>query len=166
MFTIAFAALMSVATAVAPSSAVSSVSYESQRIHLSADDSATTVLERARSAEAAGDLDTALREYRCAMRLQRTDGVLPVAASYGAAHVLSRQAKLRDAATVLEELAADANLLGDANTEAQVLLDVVSLKVTDHRRAAARNDALRLKELVTDVRVTSDTRRQIKARLA
>lgn len=124
------------------------------------------LIEKARAAQAAGDLAGAYKEFSRAIRMQRADGILSIDASYGAAHVLSLQARHRDAADVLDQLAADANLLGDADLEARVLLDVMALKVTHHRKAAARPDAMRLKELITDVRLTSDTRRLIKTRLS
>lgn len=129
-------------------------------------DTPTQIIEKARAAQAAGDLTGAYKEFARAIRMQRADGILSVDASYGAAHVLNLQAKHREAADVLDQLAADANLLGDADLEARVLLDVVALKVNHHRKAAARPDAIRLKELITDVRLTSDTRRLIKTRLS
>jgi hypothetical protein len=121
-------------------------------------------IEKGRSALTAGDLATAEREFAKAIRMQRADGVLSVDASYGAAQVFTLQERFREAADVLDQLAADANLLGDAETEARVLLDVISIKVTGHRRAAARQDAVRLKELQSDVRVSDTTRRLIRVR--
>jgi hypothetical protein len=126
----------------------------------------TRLIEKARTAQAAGDLATAYTEFSRAVRMQRADGVLSVDASYGAAHVLTMQSRFREAADVLDQLAADAYLLGDAETEARVLLDVVAIKVNHRRAPAARADAYRLKTLLTDVRLTSDTRRLIKARLS
>ncbi|MCO4099936.1 MAG: hypothetical protein HEQ38_11150 [Gemmatimonas sp.] len=129
-------------------------------------DSALMHLERARVAEAAGDLSSAHTEYSRAMWLQRSAGVLPVDASYGAATVLVQLKRHREAADVLDQLAADANLLGDAETEARVLLDVVAVKSKHHRRVAARQDTLRLRALLCDERLTGDTRRLVKARLS
>lgn len=131
-----------------------------------ASDTPAQIIEKARAAQASGDLAGAYTEFARAIRMQRADGVLSIDASYGAAHVLSMQSRHREAADILDQLAADANLLGDADVEARVLLDVVALKVNHHRKAAARSDALRLKELVTDVRLPSDTRRLIKTRLS
>lgn len=131
-----------------------------------ANDTPEQIIEKAQAAQAAGDLQGAFKGFARAMRIQRADGILSIDASYGAAHVLTLQSKFREASDVLEQLAADANLLGDAETEAKVLLDVVSLKVSHHRSAAARPDAQRLKELITDVRLTAATRRLIKARLS
>lgn len=165
MYAIALAAALAAASAPAPANSVAPSSHVIATLDISATDPAALVLEQARAAEAAGDLDSALQGYRRALRLQRAEGILPVAPSYGAAHVLTRQAKARDAAAVLEELAADANLLGDVNTEAQVLLDLIAIKVSDHRRAAARPDAMRLKELIADVRLTRETRQLIRTRL-
>lgn len=164
MYTIALAALLAAAPAPEFHSRIEALPLATRAVV--ADETAEQLIERARSAQARGDLDAAHRDFTRAVRRQRADGVLAVDASYGAAHVLVMQSRFRDAADALELLAADANLLGDANTEAQVLLDVVSLKVSHHRRAAARPDALRLKELITDVRVSTDTRRLIKARLS
>ncbi|MFY7922844.1 MAG: hypothetical protein ACOVSI_10550 [Gemmatimonas sp.] len=129
-------------------------------------DSALMHLERARVAEVARDLSSAHTEYSKAMWLQRSAGVLAVDASYGAATVLVQLKRYREAADVLDQLAADANLLGDAETEARVLLDVVAVKSKYHRRAAARQDALRLRALLYDERLTGDTRRLVKARLS
>lgn len=128
-------------------------------------DSALAHLERARSAQVSGDLVTAEREFSKALWLQRGDGMLAVDASYGVATVLTMQHKYREAADVLDQLAADANLLGDAETEARVLLDVVAVKVKYHRRAAARQDAQRLQVLIGDERISGQTRRMIVSRM-
>lgn len=166
MLTIAFAALMSVATVQASASRSETYSGNTPFAHtLVTIDTPHEHIEKGRAALASGDFNTAQREFAKAIRMQRADGVLSVDASYGAAQVFTQQERYRDAADVLDQLAADANLLGDAETEARVLLDVVSIKVTGHRRAAARQDAERLKELVSDVRVSDATRRLIKVRL-
>ncbi|WP_043579468.1 hypothetical protein [Gemmatimonas phototrophica] len=166
MLTIALAALITVAP-VLPSSprAVAQGGAGLFAPMLAVIDSPLEHIEKGRTALVAGDLAVAEREFAKAIRMQRTDGVLSVDASYGAAQVFTLQKRFRDAADVLDQLAADANLLGDAETEARVLLDAVSLKIRGHRRAAARLDADRLKQLVTDVRVSDATRRLIKVRL-
>lgn len=166
MLTIAFAALMSAATVQVSASRSEMFPGHTPFAHtLAMIDTPHEHIEKGRVALTAGDLNTAQREFAKAIRMQRADGVLSVDASYGAAQVFTQQERYRDAADVLDQLAADANLLGDAETEARVLLDVVSIKVTGHRRAAARQDAERLKELVSDVRVSDATRRLIKVRL-
>lgn len=165
MFSLLIAAVVS--TTFASSGTMSHTSYSPAAISITvADETATQIIEKARAAQAAGDLAGAQQAFARAIRMQRADGILSVDASYGAAHVLSLQGKHREAADVLDQLAADAYLLGDADLEARVLLDVVAVKVNHHRKAAARPDAMRLKELITDVRLTSDTRRLIKARLS
>jgi hypothetical protein len=164
MYTIALAALFAAAPTPEYHGLAAAMPYATRAVV--ADETAEQLIEKARTAQARGDLDGAYRDFARAVRRQRADGVLAVDASYGAAQVLVMQSRFRDAADALELLAADANLLGDANTEAQVLLDLVSLKVSHHRKAAARADAMRLQELITDVRVSTDTRRLIKARLS
>ncbi|GAB1344372.1 hypothetical protein [Gemmatimonas sp.] len=164
MYTIALAALLAAAPTALPDVRMATMPGATRTVAV--DETAEQLIESARSAQARGDLEGAYRDFARALRRKRADGVLAIDASYGVAHVLVMQSRFRDAADALEQLAADANLLGDANTEAHVLLDVVSLKVSHHRKAAARPDALRLKELITDVRVSSDTRRLIKARLS
>jgi tetratricopeptide (TPR) repeat protein len=165
MFSLLVAALVSTSldTSIVPSQVSHSPVHTTYTVV--ALDTPAQIIEKARAAQAAGDLQGALKEFMRAIRLQRADGLLSVDASYGAAHVLNLQARHHEAADVLDQLAADANLIGDADVEARVLLDVVSLKVEHHRKAAARSDALRLKELFSDVRLTSETRRLIKTRL-
>lgn len=164
MYTIALAVLIAVAPTPEHDHRSAPIPHVTRAVAV--DESAERLIEKAREAQARGDLDGAYRDFARAVRRQRADGVLAVDASYGAAHVLVMQSRFREAADALEQLAADANLLGDANTEAQVLLDLVSLKVSHHRRAAARPDVLRLQALITDMRVTTDTQRLIKARLS
>jgi tetratricopeptide (TPR) repeat protein len=167
MLTIAFAALITVAPALQftprPVAHLGAISFAPAMAVI---DTPLEHIEKGRTALVAGDLATAEREFAKAIRMQRADGVLSVDASYGAAQVHMLQKRFREAADLLDQLAADANLLGDAETEARVLLDVVSIKVNGHRSAAARLDADRLKQLVSDVRVSDTTRRLIKVRLA
>lgn len=165
MFSLLVAAIVS-STFSASAATVAITDAPSVTMQFTAGDTPDQIIEKARAAQAAGDLEGAHKEFARAIRMQRADGVLSVDASYGAAHVLGLQGRHREAADVLDQLAADANLLGDADLEARVLLDVVSIKVSHRRKAAARPDAVRLKELLTDVRLTSDTRRLIKARAA
>jgi hypothetical protein len=167
MLTIAFAALLSVAPAVHTAPRLLTPTHVAPHaVVVMVGDTPLEHIERGRSALAVGDLLTAEREFNTAIRLQRADGLLSVDATYGVAQVYIQQERFRDASNVLDQLAADANLLGDAETEARVLLDVVSVKVTGHRREAARVDAIRLKELVSDVRVSDTTRKLIKGRLS
>lgn len=166
MFSLLLAALVSTSSSLSPMPSSAAPLPVEPAGTVVVGDTPGQLIEKARTAQAAGDLAGAYREFSRAIRMQRADGVLSIEASYGAAHVLNLQARHREAADVLDQLAADANLLGDADVEARVLLDVVSLKVTHHRKAAARPDAMRLKELITDVRLTSDTRRLIKTRLS
>ena len=166
MLTIAFAALLSVAPAVHTTPRAFASPQAPLVSMFIGGDTPLERIERGRTALAAGDLLTAEREFSAAVRLQRADGLLSVDATYGLAQVYIQQERFRDASNVLDQLAADANLLGDAETEARVLLDVVSVKVTGHRREAARVDAIRLKELVSDVRVSDTTRKLIKGRMS
>lgn len=124
------------------------------------------LVERARQARSAGDLVAAERDFLAAIRQQRAEGLLTVDATYGAADLFVEQHRYRDALALLEQLANDANLLGDADTEARALLDVVSVRVTARQRYAARAEVQRLRTLTTDERVSHETRRLIKARIS
>lgn len=163
MFAFALTALLALSPAV-HSNASSTMQRTAPR-HASVADPAQQLIDKARASQIAGDFETARNAYMRAIGMQRADGLLSIEASYGAADVLSVQGRHREAADVLEQLAADANLLGDAETEARVLLDVVAVKIKGHRRAAARAEASRLLQLVTDERISGETRRLIRARL-
>lgn len=147
-----------------PAFAAAPTVYSARVVRRSADSSAEHV-ERGRRAQAAGDLELAHMEFARAVRIDRTNGVLSVDATYGAAQVLTMMSRHRDAAVVLDQLAADANLLGDAETEARVLLDAVAVKVKGRQSATARADVKRLLQLVEDERLSADTRRLIRVRL-
>lgn len=124
------------------------------------------LVERARQARQAGDLVAAERDFLAAIRQQRADGVLTINATYGAADLFVEQHRYREALTLLEQLANDAKLLGDADTEARTLLDMVSVRVVARQRYAAEAEVQRLRQLTTDERLTSETRRLIRARIS
>lgn len=165
MFTIAlYAALAATAPVTASTARMSVAPVVAVGRVLS--DSAATHLERARRAQCAGDLETARREYATAATLDRAAGGLAVEASYGLAEVLQQQSLLREAGLVLNHLADEAALRGDAETEAQALLDALWLNAKATERTQARADVARLKALAIDERVSAHTRQQIRARLA
>lgn len=165
MLTLALLAAITTATPIAPTSGAAMTRPDvsaAQRLG----DAAAERLERARRAQCAGDFELARQEYAAAAELDRAAGGLAVEASYGLAHVLQQQSLLREAGLVLNHLANEASLRGDAETEAQALLDALWLNAKASERVQVRTDVARLKALVTDERVSSATRRQIRARLA
>jgi len=64
---------------------------------------------------------------------------------------------------VLERLAADAQMKGDADTEARALLDAIWLHTDAKQYAPARNDARRLKELLKSPGLSAETRKLVQS---
>jgi len=122
-------------------------------------------IARARLALANGEFDVARRGFVTAAAIDRDEGKLATEASFGLAHVLYAQSYNREAATVLERLAADASATGDADTEAKALLDAMWLNVDARQRLQARADASRLRVLLKDKRLSSETRKLIASRV-
>lgn len=118
-------------------------------------------IARARLALANGEFDVARREFVIAVAIDRDEGKLATEASFGLAHVLYAQSYNREAATVLERLAADASTAGDVDTEAKALLDAMWLNIDAKQRSQARADGWRLRELLKDHRLTGDTRKRV-----
>ncbi|MBY0488291.1 MAG: hypothetical protein K2R93_00505 [Gemmatimonadaceae bacterium] len=120
-------------------------------------------LARAMAAEAAGDLETARREYVVAVALERDSGRLPTEAAYGLAFVLNEQGKYRESAAVLEALANDASAKHDTDTEARALLDALYLNSRAHRHAHARDNMERLTMLAKHPALAPSLRKRITA---
>ena len=118
-------------------------------------------IARARLALANGEFDIARREFVIAVAIDRDEGKLATEASFGLAYVLYAQSYNREAASVLERLAADASTAGDVDTEAKALLDAMWLNIDAKQRSQARADASRLRELLKDHRLPSDTRKRV-----
>ena len=123
-------------------------------------------IARARLALANGEFDLARREFVTAVAIDRDEGKLAAEASFGLAHVLYAQSYNREAAVVLERLAADASAAGDVDTEAKALVDAMWLNVDARQRLQARADASRLRVLLKDKRLTSATRKLITSRVS
>ncbi|QJR34112.1 hypothetical protein [Gemmatimonas groenlandica] len=122
-------------------------------------------IARARLALANGEFDIARREFVTAAAIDRDEGKLPAEASFGLAHVLYAQSYNREAAMVLERLAADASTAGDVDTEAKALLDAMWLNVDAKQRLQARADASRLRVLLRDKRLSNETRKLVASRV-
>ncbi|WP_411280396.1 hypothetical protein [Gemmatimonas sp.] len=122
-------------------------------------------IARARLALANGEFDVARREFVTAAAIDRDEGKLATEASFGLAHVLYAQSYNREAATVMERLAADASTAGDVDTEAKALLDAMWLNVDAKQRLQARADASRLRVLLKDQRLSSEIRKLIASRV-
>lgn len=123
-------------------------------------------IARARLALANGEFDVARREFVTAAAIDRDEGKLPTEASFGLAHVLYAQSYNREAAMVLERLAADASTAGDVDTEAKALLDAMWLNVDAKQRLQARADASRLRVLLRDKRLSNETRKLVALRVS
>lgn len=122
-------------------------------------------IARARLALANGEFDVARREFVTAAAIDRDEGKLPAEATFGLAHVLYAQSYNREAAMVLERLAADASTAGDVDIEAKALLDAMWLNVDAKQRLQARADASRLRVLLRDKRLSNETRKLIASRV-
>ncbi len=120
-------------------------------------------LARALAAQAAGDLETARREYVVAVALDRDAGRVPAEAAYGLALVLNEQGKYRQGAQVLESLANDASAKHDDETEARALLDALYLNSRAHRPLQARDNYERLTVLAKSPAVSPALRKRINA---
>jgi Tfp pilus assembly protein PilF len=118
-------------------------------------------LARAMAAQAAGDLETARREYVVAVALERDSGRLPTQAAYGLALVLNEQGKYREGAAVLEALASDASAKHDDEIEARALLDALYLNSRAHRNWQARDNMERLMVLVKSPALSPALRKRI-----
>ncbi len=123
-------------------------------------------IARARVALAKGEFDVARREFVTAAAIDRDEGKLATEATFGLAHVLYAQSYNREAATVLERLAAEASTAGDVDTEAKALLDAMWLNVEAKQRMQARADASRLRVLLKDKRLSNDTRKLVASRVS
>lgn len=122
-------------------------------------------IDAARRALMNGEFDVARREFVIAVALDRDAGRLPAEAAFGLAHCLYSQTFNREAAVVMNQLADEASAAGDVETEAKALADAVWLHVDSKQYAKAREDAARLRKLSTDARLTTETRKLIKARI-
>lgn len=122
-------------------------------------------LDSARRALADGAWDIARREFVIAAALDRDAGRVPVDAAFGLAHCLYSQSYNREAALVMNKLAEEAAATGDVETEARALADAVWLNADSGQWGKARQDALRLRTISTDSRISPETRKLIKARI-
>lgn len=122
-------------------------------------------IARAKKALDMGDFTEARRQFVMAVALDRDEGRLPVASTFGLAHVLYAQSYNREAAVVLERLANDAQLKGDADTEARALLDAIWLHTDAKQYAPARHVARRLKELLKAPGLSAETRKLVQSAL-
>lgn len=122
-------------------------------------------LASARKALDNGAFDDARREFAAAAALDREAGRLPVESSMGLAYTLFAQQYDREAAHVLTKLATDAANAGNAEVEAQALLDVVWLNVQNGQKYEARENATRLRQLSTSASVSKETKKAIKRRI-
>lgn len=122
-------------------------------------------LDSARRALNDGAFDVARREFVIAAALDRDAGNVPVDASFGLAHCLYSQSYNREAALVMNKLADEAAIAGDVETEARALSDAVWLNVDAKQYGRARLDAIRLRAISGDTRISAETRKLIKARI-
>lgn len=122
-------------------------------------------LQAARTAMSNGEFDIARREFSAAAALDREAGKLPVQAMIGLADALYAQSYDREAAFTMERLANAAALLGDVDTEAVALADAIWLNLDSGQRIAARKLTDRLRALVKDTPLSTETRKALKTRL-
>lgn len=159
-FTIlAASALLALDTAAAQSP------FSESRVSASYTLTASDHLDSARRAFAEGAWDIARREFVISAALDRDAGRIPIEASFGLAHCLYSQSYNREAALVMNKLADEVAQAGDVETEARALADAVWLNADSGQWGKARQDALRLRNISTDSRLTPETRKLIKARI-
>ncbi len=115
-------------------------------------------LESARTFAITGELPSARRNYRIAAMLSFDEGCLPEAASSELATLLLTEAKEREAAKVMRELARAARRRGEYDVEARARIASAWLALQLGDRADARTDVERLAEIAAERRVSSDTR--------
>lgn len=127
--------------------------------------SAEEHLTLARRAAGLGEFDLARREYNAAARLEREAGRLGVQATMGLVQVLYAQSYTREAAYVLDQLAHQAGLRGDDNTEARARADAMWLKAEDGFAPQARDDARRIRVLQKQGHLSDSTQRYVAERL-
>ncbi|HYW30027.1 MAG TPA: hypothetical protein VE869_00875 [Gemmatimonas sp.] len=159
MLTIALATAALIALAPAPLP----VGMDTDRV-AAAREASTDPLENARRLVSEGAFDAARREFLVAIVLDRDAGRVPTEASLAFSHMLFAQSREREAATVLEGLAADAWRLRSPDCEARALMDLAWLNVRAGRNTDARADVLRLRELMRNPDVSVKTRSEINKR--
>ncbi len=119
----------------------------------------------ARRALDAGDYTTARRAFKVAALLEREEGRVPAAAVFGLVSVLNVQGALTEAVQELDHLAGDAARAGNDEVEARALADAIWIKMETRGRMAARNDAVRLRELLRGNTLSADTRHYVTQRV-
>lgn len=122
-------------------------------------------IAKARRALDQGELLEARREFVIASALDRDEGKLPAEATFGLAQVLYSQFDEKGAAKVLDQLADEASLKNDANTEARALTDAVWLNVQTGQVNRARIGAERLKDLLDGSSLSAETRKYVASRV-
>jgi tetratricopeptide (TPR) repeat protein len=123
-------------------------------------------LERARALSLLGHFDEAHAEYEQAARLQRANNILPAEALWGIAEIYYGQGRDLQAATVLAELAREAELRGDPVVQVKALMEAAVLYQSQARSEEAARLALRLQPLRNSPYLSDDLRAQIDSRLA
>jgi hypothetical protein len=126
---------------------------------VAAADAVNPYLASARHFVTSGDLDAARREYRLASHYERDNGCLPEATANELATVLMTLDRAREAATIMHELADDAERTGDVNIEARARVAAAWLLVHAGDRAAAAPDVRRLHAIADAPQLTGETRR-------
>ncbi len=165
MLTVALTVASLLATQIAPVAASDSATRRPTAAVALADiPTAADHLDSARRALANGEFDVARREFVIAAALDRDDGKLPIEATFGLANVLYASSFNREAAIAMDRLATDASAVGDNNTEARALLDAIWLNVDAGQRNQARNDAMRLRDLIGDGKLSEATLKLVRAR--
>ncbi|MCC6244318.1 MAG: hypothetical protein IT353_15865 [Gemmatimonadaceae bacterium] len=121
-------------------------------------------LDSAKRAMTNGAFDVARREFAASAALTRQAGKLPLEAVLGLANALYAQSYDREAATTLEQLAAEAALRGDNDAEAIALADAYWLNTNNGQRLTARKQRDRLRALVKDTPLSQEAQRAIRSR--
>ena len=164
MLTVALTVASLLATQIAPVAITDSVARHPSAAVVADIPTAADHLDSARRALANGEFDVARREFVIAAALDRDDGKLPIEATFGLANVLYASAFNREAAIAMDRLATEALAVGDYNTEARALLDAIWLNVDAGQRNQARNDAMRLRDLIGDGKLSEATLKLVRAR--
>ncbi len=165
MLTLVIAALTAVHTAAALPAARTTDRVPAVAVAVAEPARSAEHIAKARRAMDQGELLEARREFVIASALDRDEGKLPAEASFGLAQVLYSQFDEKGAAKVLDQLADEASLKNDANTEARALTDAVWLNVQTGQVNRARIGAERLKDLLGGSNLSAETRKYVSSRV-
>jgi hypothetical protein len=112
-----------------------------------------------------GRVSAARREYNAIAELQRSNNVLPSEAMWKLAELYNSEKDDRRTATILHELAMDAERFGDPQLQARALLEATILYNKANMKEKAIGCASRLDLLMASPFVSDELRAEVKNRI-